>query len=427
MMIWNTLLREYSLGLFPEEALNLYKLVFHECSPSSVPSDSFTFSFLLKACANLNQPIKGTQVHAHIIKFGFEFHVYVQTALVNMYLICGCLGDGVKVFEVMPERNLVTWNVMITGLTKLGELNIARPYFDEMPHRTVISWTGIIDGHTRLNQHAEALTLFRRMTMSEGIKPTEITILAILPAVWNLGSLDLSHSLYAYSEKTGFISSDIRVTNSFIDTFAKCGCIDSSFRVFEEISRERKNLITWTSIISGLAMHGMAKEAVKYFEEMEKEGFKPNRITFLSVLSACSHGGLIEEGVGFFEKMVYGYQIMPDIKHYGCMIDMLGRVGMLEEAEKMAMEVPVEMANVVIWRTLLGACSFHGNVEMSERVMKKILEIERGYGGDYVLFSNILSGVGRFGDAERVRRLMDERKVLKIPGLSLVDQEISRI
>ena len=151
---------------------------------------------------------------------------------------------------------------------------------------------------------------------------------------------------------------------------------------------------------------------------MQKECLKPNQITFLSVLNACSHGGLVEEGLKFFTKMVNKYQISPDVKHYGCLIDMLGRAGRLDEAEKMALEIPDYVVNVVIWRTLLGACSFHGNVEMGARVTRKILEMERKYGGDYVLLSNIFAGVGRFWDVERVRRLMDERNASKVPGLS---------
>ncbi|MCL7045448.1 hypothetical protein MKW94_001160 [Papaver nudicaule] len=419
LIIWNTLIRVYSQAPFPEEAINLYKLIFHEITPSSVSYDSFTFSFLFKACANVQNPIIGSQIHAHIVKFGFEIHVYVQTALVNMYLMCECLNEGIKVFDEMPVRNHVTWNVVITGLTRMGDINLARHIFDDMPGKTIVSWTGIIDGYVRLNRHTEALSLFRQMTLVEGIMPTEITVLTFLTSVWKTGSFDLLQSLHAYSVRTGFISSDIRVTNSFIDTYVKCGSIDYGFELFQEVPRKQKNLITWTTIISGLAMHGKAKEAVNHFQEMENEGLKPNRVTFLSVLNACSHGGLIEQGREFFEKMVNVYQIIPDIKHYGCMIDMFGRVGMLEEAEKMAMEIPTDIINVIIWRTLLGACSYHGNAEMSERAMKKIFELERDYSGDYVLLSNTFSGAGRFDDAETIRNIMDGRNVLKVPGLSL--------
>ncbi|XP_015902160.1 pentatricopeptide repeat-containing protein At1g09220, mitochondrial-like [Ziziphus jujuba] len=416
-LVFNTLLRCYSLGQFPHEAFILYKQSLHCHFPSSF--DSFTHSFLIHACANLSSLSGGIQFHALTFKVGFHFHVYVQTALTNMYAVCGFLVDALSVFDEMPEKNSVTWNVMITGLTRWGELEIARFLFDQMPNRTVVSWTGIIDVYTRRNKPDEAVALFQRMVVCDGIQPTEITVLAILPAISNLGALEICQSIHAYGEKRGFNTSDIRIANSLVDSYAKCGCILSASRFFEEISSGRKNLVTWSSIISGFALHGLGNEAVQHFQMMEKAGLKPNRVTFLSVLNGCSHGGLVEEGLNFFDKMVGECEIAPDIKHYGCLVDMLGRIGRLEEAEKVALGIPNEIVNVVIWRTLLGACSFHGNVEMGERVTRKIMETERGYGGDYVLMSNIFASVGRYEDAEKLRSQLDRRKAFKVPGHSL--------
>ncbi|CAK7341345.1 unnamed protein product [Dovyalis caffra] len=380
-------------------------------------------SWLYLVDIDLNQRnlgISGTQFHSLTFKVGLQYQVYVQTALLNMYLTSGVLGDAMILFDQMPERNVVTWNVMITGLVKWGKLESASFLFDEMPEKNVVSWTGIIDGYIRNNNYSEGLSLFQRMFVCEGIKPTEITILAILPAISNTGELKVCSLIHGYAEKRGFNAFDIRVSNSILDTYSKCGCIASALKFFEDISVERKNLVSWTSIISGFAMHGMWKEAVEYFERMEKAGLKPNRVTFLSVLNACSHGGLVDEGLRFFDEMVSEHGVSPDIKHYGCLVDMLGRTGRLEEAEKIALEIPTEIVNVVIWRTLLGACSFHGNVEMGKRVTRKIMEMERGYGGDYVLMYNIFAGAGRFEDAERLRRLMNERNAFKPPGNSLV-------
>ncbi|KAM1049109.1 hypothetical protein ACFX13_028865 [Malus domestica] len=416
LLLINTLLRCYSSGDFPHEAFAFYRHV----RRYSHSFDSFTYFFLLHASIALNSVIPGAQIHALTHKLGFHFHVYVQTALVNMYVACGSLVLALNVFDEMPHRNSVTWNVMITGLAKWGELKLARSMFDQMPEPTVVSCTAIIDVYSRMNQPQEAVALFRRMVVEDLIVPTGITLLAIFPAVSVLGDLKICQSLHAYGEKKGFNASDIRVANSLLDSYAKCGCIESASRFFEEIPAQRKNLVSWTSIISGFAMHGMGKEAVENFVSMEKVGFKPNRVTFLSIFNACSHGGLIDEGLNFFGKMIDDYEIAVDIKHYGCLIDMLGRAGRLEEAEKMALEIPCNIVNVVIWRTLLGACSFHGNVEMGERVTKKVLEMERGYGGDYVLMSNILAGVGRYSDAERMRSLLDERNAFKLPGHSLV-------
>ncbi|RVW21215.1 Pentatricopeptide repeat-containing protein, mitochondrial [Vitis vinifera] len=351
---WNTLLRHYSLGTFPQEAFLLFRhLRLHHVSPP-LSFNSFSFSFLLKACAYLQHRKGGLQLHALTLKAGFEFHVYLHTVLQNVYAVCGALLEAKQVLDEMPVRNSVTWNVLITGLAKWGELHLARSLFDEMPMPTVVSWTTIIDGYTRMNQPKQALALFRTMFIDEGIKPTEITLLAIFPAISNLGALEL--------------------------------CQLRASRVFGEIAAKSRNVVSWTSVISAFAMHGMAEEVLANFERMQKECLKPNRITFLSVLNACSHGGLVEEGLKFFATMGNEYQMSPDVKHYGCLIDMLGRAGRLDEAEKMALEIPDDVVNVVIWRTLLGACSFHGNVEMGARVTRKILEMERKYGGGIMPF-----------------------------------------
>ncbi|XP_057973985.1 pentatricopeptide repeat-containing protein At1g09220, mitochondrial [Malania oleifera] len=418
MPLWNALLRHYSLGVFPQESLFLFKFL-QSFSPS-LSFDSFTYSFLLKACTNLRYAVGRVQLHALTFKAGFESHVYVQTALVDAYCTSGSLLEAQIVFDGMPHRNPVSWNVLITGLIKWGELSLARSLFTRMPTRTVVSWTGVIDGYARNHQPREALSLFGTMVGHEGVRPTQVTMLAIFPAISGLGALPICQSIHAYAEKKGFTTRDIRIMNSLIDAYAKCGCIWSASRVFEEIVADVRNLVSWTSIISGFAMHGRAKDALENFERMAKACLRPNRITFLSILHACSHGGLVEEGLGFFRKMTNEYQIIPDIKHYGCLIDMLGRAGRLDEAERIASEIPAEIANVVIWRTILGACSFHGYIEMGERVTEKIMEMERAHGGDYVLMSNIFSGSGRFDDATRVRRLMDKSNASKVQGLSLV-------
>ncbi|XP_052182810.1 pentatricopeptide repeat-containing protein At1g09220, mitochondrial [Diospyros lotus] len=416
----NPLLRHYSLGSFPQEAILLFKHL--QLHPLSICFfDSFAYSFLIKAAANLQDTAAGNQLHALTFRAGFQFHVYVQTALLNMYADCGSLVYAKQVFDEMPQRNLVTWNAMITAFAKWGDLRLARSMFEQMPTANVVSWTALIAGYTRANNPREALALLRRMVMDNGIvKPNEVTVLAVLPAICNLGRLESCQSVHAYIEKSGFTAYDIQVANSLIDTYAKCGCINSAFKVFEAISHEKRTLVSWTSIISGFAMHGMGKQAADSFKQMKEKCLKPNQVTFLSILNACSHGGLVKEGIEFFRKMVDECQILPDIKHYGCLIDMLGRAGWLEEAEKISLQIPGQISNVVIWRTLLGACQLYGDVQMAERVVGKIMEMEMRYGGDYVLFSNIVAGSGKFEDVEKVRRVKDERNASKVLGISMV-------
>ncbi|KAL6348154.1 hypothetical protein AAG906_039602 [Vitis piasezkii] len=203
----------------------------HHVSPP-LSFDSFSFSFLLKACANLQHREGGLQLHALTFKLGFEFHVYVHTVLLNVYAACGAFLEAKQVFDEMPARNSVTWNVLITGLAKWGELHLACSLLDEMAMPIVVSWTTIIDGNTWMKQPKQALALFLTMFLDEGIKPTEKTLLAIFPAISNLGALEICQLVHA--------------------------------------CQEQKLGVSWTSVISAFAMHGMAKEALENFERMQK-------------------------------------------------------------------------------------------------------------------------------------------------------------
>ncbi|XP_074276755.1 pentatricopeptide repeat-containing protein At1g09220, mitochondrial [Silene latifolia] len=415
IFLFNTLLRSYAIGEFPQEAIFLYR----QATPAlSFRFDSFTYSFLIKSCANMSQQLLGFQFHGIVVRSGFDCHVYVQTALLNMCVDFGLLANAYKVFDEMSERNLVGWNILVTGLVKWGHLEEALTLFRKMPKRNVVSWTSMIDAFTSMNNYQGALTVFREMIVLEGIMPTEVSLLAILKAIANLGDLNNCQVLHAYAEKCGFNPRYIHVTNCHIDTYAKCGCIESASRLFQGIPTNRRNVVTWTSIVAGFAMHGMAKEAKKGFEEMQKLGIRPNRITFLSVLNAYSHGGLAQEGVELFERMVDEGFVRPDLKHYGAVVDMLSRAGRLKEAEEIASRIPNHSDGVVIWRTILGACNVHGQAEVAERVTRKIQEMERGYGGDYVLMSNILTNQGKFSEAEKLRKLIDEKEIYKISGRS---------
>lgn len=410
---WRALLKAYSHGPFPQEALHLFR---H--ASRHLADDTFAFAFALKACAALGWPRASAQLHGLGIRKGFEFHAYVHTSLVNAYVVCGCLVEARRAFDEMPTKNAVIWNVMITGSAGWGEVEYARILFDHMPCRNVVSWTGLIDGYTRARLYAEAVTLFCHM-MAAGINPNEVTVLAVIPAISNLGGILMGEMLHCYCEKKGLVS-DVRIGNSLIDLYAKIGSVQNSVKVFNEML-DRRNLVSWTSIVSCFATHGLSIEAVELFAEMGRSGIRPNRITFLSVINACSHGGLVEQGLAFFKSMVYEYNINPEVKHFGCMIDMLGRAGRLSEAEKIIEGLPVEV-NAVVWRTLLGCCSKYGEVEMGQRAIKKILSLERESGGDFAVLSNMLNEIGWFIDAEQARKLVDERKTVKVPGLALVGE-----
>ncbi|WJZ84632.1 hypothetical protein VitviT2T_004228 [Vitis vinifera] len=245
--------------------------------PSCLSStfNSFSFSFLLKACAYLQHRKGGLQLHALTLKAGFEFHVYLHTVLLNVYAVCGALLEAKQVLDEMPVRNSVTWNVLITGLAKWGELHLARSLFDEMPMPTVVSWTTIIDGYTRMNQPKQALALFRTMFIDEGIKPTEIALLAIFPAISNLGALELCQLVHMYGEKSGLNASDIRIRNSLLDTYAKCGCMESIKGLWRNSCQEQKlGLMDISNLRICNAWNG--ERSPRNFERMFET--KPNNI-----------------------------------------------------------------------------------------------------------------------------------------------------
>ncbi|KAF2589199.1 hypothetical protein F2Q70_00039844 [Brassica cretica] len=343
LLLFNPLLQCCSLGENPLRAFYLYDQLqqLHFLSDHDKrlpPFDSYTYLFLIKATRN---PLVGIGLHGLTLKLGFEFYAYVQTALVRTYFAAGNRVGAYKVFDEMPERSYVTWNVMITGLTNLGEFEKSLCFLEKMPNRNVVSWTTLIDGYARVNKPKEAILLFWRMVACDAIKPNEITILVILPAVWSFGDLKMCGSVHGYVVKRAFVPCDICVTNSLIDAYAKCGCIQSSLKFFMDVPNERNNLVSWTTMISAFAMHGMGKESTTMFKDMERLGLKPNRVTMISVLNACSHGGLAEEEfLEFLNKMVNKYKITPDVKHYGCLVDMLRRKGRLDEAERIALEIP---------------------------------------------------------------------------------------
>ncbi|XP_011629103.2 pentatricopeptide repeat-containing protein At1g09220, mitochondrial [Amborella trichopoda] len=414
-IIWNSLLGAYARSNTPQAALIIYKQMQNLSCPHR---DRFTYSFLLKACTDPSLRDKKGEIHCHIIKTGFHSQIYVRTSLLVVYSTSGCLSDACKVFNEMPKKNVVICNAMITGYGKHGKIDDARKLFDEMMKRSVVSWSAMIDGYITNNRTREAFALFRFMLMEENEnKPNEITILSILPALQHgLGASHIGDSIHAFARKMGF-HSFVPVSNALIDMYAKCGSIANMGNVFDEI--QEKSVVSWTCMISAYAMHGHAKEAIRVFKEMEGVGVRANGIAFLGLLHACSHAGLIKEGQEYFTAMVEDYGIVPGVKHYGCMIDMLGRAGLLEEAEKMLeRENSLLDGNVVVWRTLLGACCVHGAVGLAERVMERVVELEREFGGDYVLLSNIYAGAGRWSDAEKVRRSMEERNLMKTLGSS---------
>ncbi|CAK9175614.1 unnamed protein product [Ilex paraguariensis] len=244
--------------------------------------------------------------------------------------------------------------------------------FDEMVEKDV-SWTTLISDLATHECYYEALYLFRRMIVDESeVQPNVVTVVSVMSACCNLGSLNHSKCLPAFLERAGLVRLDVSIGNSLIDAYAKCGRIDYAAEVFNDMQNSHRDIYSWTAIISGLAMHGRGTDATTMFSQMNLvSGMIPDAITFIAVLSACAHSGLVEEGLCIFESMKAEYGIDPELKHYGCMVDLLGRAGLLECAYGFVKMMPME-PSLAILVSLLSACRLHHNVELGEELLKKI-------------------------------------------------------
>ncbi|KAI3835418.1 hypothetical protein MKX03_034508 [Papaver bracteatum] len=391
-----------------------------------VEPNRFTFPSVLKACGNMRRIEEGKQVHCQIIKrgSGLDLDEFIVSNLVRMYAICGLMKDASKLFEKsgvtrkvsVSDGNVVLWNVMIDGYIRIGDFDSARKLFDLMPQRSVVSWNGMIAGYAQNGYFKEALEIFQKMQL-ENVCPSYVTLVSVLPAISRLGALELGKWVHLYCERNKIEVDDV-LGSALIDMYSKCGSIEKAIQVFERVPR--RNPVTWNAIIGGLAVHGRGRDALDYFNKMEMEGVKPTDVCYISVLSACSHAGLVDEGRLYFDQMVRIAGLDPRIEHYGCMVDLLGRAGLFEEAEEFISKMPIK-PDGVIWKALLGACKMHANVEMGQRVAKKLMDLAPTDSGSYVALSNIYASLGDWEGVSAVRLMMKEKDIRKNPGCSWIE------
>lgn len=409
--VWNSCLKALAEGDSPIDAI----MLFYRLRQYDVCPDTFTCSSVLRACLNLLDLSNGRILHGVVEKLGFRSNLYLQNMIVHLYASCGEMGEARLLFEKMPQRDVVTWNIMIAQLIKQGDHEGAYDLFSRMPERNVRSWTSMIAGYVQCGKAKEAIHLFAKMEEA-GVKCNEVTVVAVLAACADLGALDLGMRIHEYSNRHGF-KRNVRISNTLIDMYVKCGCLEEACKVFEEM--EERTVVSWSAMIGGLAMHGRAEEALRLFSDMSQVGIEPNGVTFIGLLHACSHMGLISEGRRFFASMTRDYGIIPQIEHYGCMVDLLSRAGLLHEAHEFILNMPMK-PNGVVWGALLGACRVHKNVEMAEEAIKHLLELDPLNDGYYVVLSNIYAEAGRWEDTARVRKFMKDRQVKKTPGWSSI-------
>ncbi|XP_022720360.1 pentatricopeptide repeat-containing protein At4g18840-like [Durio zibethinus] len=440
---YNSLIRAYANSRTPQNALFLFRQMLE----GLVFPDKYSFTFVLKACAGFGGVQEGRQIHAQVLKMGIGFDVFVANTLIHVYGKSGYFGVARNLldrmtnrdvvswnallsayietgfirlardfFDEMEERNVESWNFMISGYLNNGLLEEARSIFDRMPAKDAVSWNVMITGYAHTSCFGEVLLLFEDMQREE-VRPDNCTLVNLLSACAHLGALGQGEWIHAYIGKNG-IGTNGFVATALVDMYSKCGNIGKALNVFRNASQ--KDISTWNSIIVGLGMHGFGENALETFSEMLAQGFEPNEVTFIAVLSACSRAGLLNEGRHMFQLMVDDYGIQPTIEHYGCMVDLLGRVGLLEEALDLVETRALKEAPV-LWESLLSACKNHGNVEMAEHVARKLLELNPQDSAGYVQLSNTYAALKRWDDVLKVRKKMKALKINKEPGCSMIE------
>eukprot|EP01018_Ginkgo_biloba_P001708 Gb_40749 [translate_table: standard] len=337
-------------------------------------------------------------------------------AMIAGYAQNGEVDLALEFFQKMPERNVASWNAIIMGFARNGYLDEALKLFQQMPEHTVASWNAMIAGYTQNGHGEEALNLFRQMQLA-GVKPNSKTFTSVLPACAHLASLEQGKVIHEEIIISGF-QSDIFVGSALVDMYAKCGNLENACTVFNKMHQQ--DAVLWNAMIAGYAMHGHGKEALKLFEQMKHSGTNPDRVTLVGILSACCHAGLVDEGLQYFNCMREYYHIKLTMEHYGCMVDLLGRAGLLDEAKDFISKMPIK-PDATVWGCLLGACRIHHNIVLAENVAEQIFELDPENASPYVLLSNIYAAAGRWEDIEKVRIMMKDRRVKKKPGCSWIE------
>ncbi|XP_009360926.2 LOW QUALITY PROTEIN: pentatricopeptide repeat-containing protein At2g20540-like [Pyrus x bretschneideri] len=382
-VVWNIMISAYARNRHPKESLELLRCM----GRSGVRADLFTAIPAISSIAQLRATDWGKQMHAHVIRNGSDYQVSIHNSLIDMY--CAC-----------------------------DDLNSAQKIFDLVPNKTVVSWSAMIKGYVTHDRSLDALSLFSKMK-ADGLVVDFITVINILPACVNLGALENVKYLHGYSMKLS-LNSLSSVNTAFLVSYAKCGCIEMARKLFDEENINTKDVITWNSMISAYAKHGDWSRSFELYHQMKKSSLKPDQVTFLGVLTACVNAGLVQEGKECFKEMVEKYDCQPSHEHYACMVDLLGRAGHVNEARELVKSMPFR-PDARVWGPLLSACKLHSETGVAEFAAEKLITMEPKNPGNYILLANIYAADGKWDRVAKLRSSLRNLGLKKTPGLSWVE------
>ncbi|KAK9290672.1 hypothetical protein L1049_008845 [Liquidambar formosana] len=372
---WNTRLRELSQKCHFQEALNLYRqmlrsgdspnaftipFVLKSCAALSLPISGAQLHCHVVKTGCQSEPFVQTSLISLYCKcsvVGNAWKVFVENpqsrkltvcynAMIAGYALNSRFSDAITLFCRMREAgvsyNAVTmlglipvcvfpmhlWfgmslhgcnvkcgldtglsvgNCLLTMYVRCGSVTLARKFFDEMPEKGLITWNAMISGYAQSGLATHVLDLYRKME-SNGICPDPVTLVGVLSSCALLGACSVGHEVERRIEYSGFGSNPF-LKNALINMYARCGNLVKACAIFE--SMPEKSIVSWTAIIGGYGMHGQGEVAVQLFDEMIRNGIRPDGAVFVSVLSACSHAGLTDMGLEYFATMKKKYGLQP--------------------------------------------------------------------------------------------------------------------
>ncbi|OAY62771.1 Pentatricopeptide repeat-containing protein, chloroplastic [Ananas comosus] len=377
---WTAMISGYEKNGSPSKALEVYEVM----EAQNMKPDEVTIASVLAACACLGRLDIGIKLHELARSKGLVPYTIVGNTLVDMYSKSRCIDKAIEVFKHMPEKDVISWSSIISGF--------------RINHRSF-----------------EALSFFRRMQAN--VKPNSITFIAALSACAAVGALMCGKEIHAQALRNG-LGSEGYLANALLDLYAKCGRTKYAWSQFN--IQEKKDVVSWNIMLTGYAGRGQGDLAVQLFDWMVDAGVKPDEVTFVALLCACSRCGLVSQGWNFFNSMSKNYSIVPNLKHYACMVDLLGRAGLLEEAHRFIKEMPIE-PDAAIWGALLNGCRIHRNIELGELAAEFIFNLESEKIGYYILLCNLYADGGRWDQVARVRKMMRDKELEIDPGCSWVE------
>mgnify|MGYP002775638501 CR=1 FL=1 len=358
---------------------------------SGMQGNKYVFLAVLKACGNIDNVGQGKQIHHHILRSGLECDVTLGNAMIDMYAKCGMLAEAQKVFSDLPCRDIVSWNCMLSGCIQHADFELVLECFELMQGEgitpNVVSWSAIIEGYTQHGEDILALDSYVKM-QNCGLDPDRVTFLSMLKVCGNLGALYQGMLIHDQAIRHDCQLS-LGVANALIDMYGKCCRLLESRRVLDKFPN--RDVISWNTMISAYGQSDHFDMALKCLEFMQKEGIKPDDVTFISILSSCSHMGLVTEFFSSLNCMKDSHGIMPDMKHYTCMIDLLGQVGMLDEAGNVKRII---RDDAISWISLLTACKRNGNIELGRVCFDQVMKIEPENAIAYALMSAMYNDAG---------------------------------